>query len=102
MKTIRTTLFAALLLIGSSAFAGQVSFGIQIGPPPAPRVLRVRPASPGPGYTWIDGYWYPVNGHYRWHQGYWTRPPYDGARWIAPRHEGGMFYNGYWEGERGR
>ena len=102
MKTIRTTLFAALLLIGSSAFAGQVSFGIRIGPPPAPRVVRVRPASPGPGYVWIDGYWYPVNNHYRWHQGYWTRPPYDGAHWMSPRHDGGMYYNGYWEGERGR
>jgi hypothetical protein len=102
MKTIRTTLLAALLLIGTSAFAGQVSFGIRIGPPPAPRVFHVQPASPGPAYVWVDGYWYPVGNHYRWHQGYWTRPPYEGAQWIGPRHENGMYYNGYWEGEHGR
>jgi len=24
---------------------------------------------------------YPVGRHYRWHRGYWTRPPYHGARW---------------------
>jgi hypothetical protein len=41
-------------------------------------VVAVHPAAPGPGFTWVDGYWYPVGGHYRWHEGYWTRPPYEG------------------------
>ena len=95
-------LLAVLLLAGGSMFAAQVSFGINIGPPPPPRVLRVRPVAPGPDFFWVDGYWYPVGGRYRWHEGYWTRPPYAGARWIAPRHDGERFYNGYWEGERGR
>jgi len=51
---------------------------------------------------WIEGYWYPVGNHYKWHEGYWTRAPYSGARWIVPRHEGGQWYEGYWEGDRGR
>ena len=91
------------LLLGTAALVNaQVSVGIRIGPPPAPRIVRVRPLAPGPGYTWLDGYWYAEGGRYRWHDGYWTRPPYEGALWVGPRHEGGMFYAGYWNGPRGR
>jgi hypothetical protein len=103
MKTfIQTTLLATILLIGGSAFGAQVSFGIRIGPPPPPRVVRVQPVRPGPDYVWIDGYWYPNGTRYVWHAGYWTRAPYAGARWVAPHHDGQQFFNGYWEGDRGR
>jgi hypothetical protein len=98
---IRVAIFSALLLVGLSAFA-QVSIGIQIGPPPPPRVVVVEPARPGPEYVWVDGYWYPVGHHYKWHEGYWTRPPYEGARWMPPHHDGDRYFAGYWEGERGR
>jgi hypothetical protein len=84
-----------------SVSAAQFSIGVRIGPPPPP-VVGVVPASPGPGYAWIDGYWYPVGNHYKWHRGYWTQAPYAGANWIGPRYEGGQFYQGYWEGNRGR
>ncbi len=50
---------------------------------------------------WVDGYWYPVGSRYTWHQGYWTRPPYEGSQWSAPRYEGGMYYQGYWNGANG-
>jgi hypothetical protein len=60
--------------------------------------MRVRPVAPGPGYIWIDGYYYPVNGRYHWHEGYWTRPPYAGAAWIGPRYDRGQFFQGYWSG----
>src|SRR5947207_1543375 len=53
-------------------------------------------------FVWVEGYWYPVRHKYKWHSGYWTRPPYEGAHWIAPRHDGRMFFEGYWEGDRGR
>jgi hypothetical protein len=99
---LRAALFTVILLTGVSAFAGQISLGIRIGPPPAPRVVRVRPVAPGPGYTWVDGYWYPVAGHYHWHAGYWTRPPYEGARWVEPHHDGQQFFAGYWDGDHGR
>ena len=91
-----------LFLLGCSAMFGQVSFGLQIGPPPPPRVMHARPRAPGPGFVWVDGYWYPEGGRYRWHNGYWTRPPYEGATWVGPRHDGQRFFEGHWEGDRGR
>jgi hypothetical protein len=98
---MKRLLIGSLLLAAISAF-GQVSVGISIGAPPPPRVLKVRPASPGPDFMWVDGYWYPVNGRYVWHQGYWTRAPYAGAHWVAPHHEEGKWFDGYWDGEHGR
>ena len=99
---IRTTLFAALLLTSGSAFATQISIGIQIGPPPRPRVVRVQPRRPNANAVFIQGYWYPQGRRYAWHEGYWTQPPYQGARWIGSRYEGRRYYEGYWDGNRGR
>jgi hypothetical protein len=101
-KSIAATIFFAMLWIVTPASFAQVSVGIRIGAPPPPRVMAVRPESPGPDYIWVEGYWYPVNGHYTWHRGYWTRPPYDGARWVGPHHDGERFFEGYWEGDHGR
>jgi len=92
----------ALALLGGSLLSAQVSFAFRIGPPPAPRVLRVRPPSPATDFVWVDGYWHPVGGHYRWHAGCWSRPPYAGAHWVAPHHDGQMFFDGFWDGDRGR
>jgi len=100
---IRTlSLLAVLLLACASASHAQVSLGIRIGPPPHPREVRVIPPSPGPEFAWVGGYWYPVSHHYKWHDGYWTRPPYEGARWVEPHHDGQQYYAGYWDGDRGR
>jgi WXXGXW repeat (2 copies) len=97
---------AAFLFIGIGGSVANaqtsVSVGIQIGPPPPPRVVYVAPPPPQPEYVWIEGYWYPVKRHYMWHDGYWTRPPYPGAHWIAARYDGRLFFEGYWEGSRGR
>jgi len=101
-KLLGATFVAALLLTGASTASAQVSFGIRIGPPPAPRVVRIVPRSPGADYVWVNGYWYPVGSRYRWHDGYWTRPPYRGARWVQPRYESGRFYQGFWDDNRGR
>jgi hypothetical protein len=98
---VRTILLASLVLIGVSAFAAQVSIGIRIGAPPPARVVAV-PVSPGPDFVWVEGYWYPVGRHYKWHQGYWTRPPYAGAHWVGPHYDGERYFPGYWEGDRGR
>ena len=95
------TLLTLPLLCGGILFA-QISVGIEIGAPPPARIVPVRPIAPGPGFFWIEGYWYPVGHHYKWHEGYWTRPAYPGAVWVVPRHDGQRYYEGYWEGERGR
>jgi|ERR1700674_45021 len=103
MKSLmKTTLLAAMLLAGVSLFGAQISVGIRIGPPPPLRVVRVLPPRPSTEFIWVDGYWYPLGRRYRWHEGYWTRPPYSGARWVAPHHDGDEFFEGYWEGDRGR
>jgi hypothetical protein len=99
---MRFTLFAAVLLLGTYGASAQIGIGIRIGPPPPQRVIVEPPPPPGPDFIWVGGYWYPVHGHYRWHEGYWTRPPYPRARWVHPRHEGGLYFHGYWEGDRGR
>lgn len=99
---MKKQLFALVMLAAGSALAADISIGIQIGAPPPPRVLAVRPVMPGPGFVWVEGYWYPVGRQYAWHPGYWTRPPYDGAIWIAPRHDGARYFDGYWDGPHGR
>lgn len=101
MKTKLLTLF---LLAGSSMFAG-VFVGIRVGPPargyymaappPAPIVAYV-PRRPGPPYTWVTGYWYPVGRYWRWHAGHWARRPFVGAYWVAPRYHHHRYYEGYW------
>ena len=53
---MKTTLLALVLLAAGSSFA-QISIGVRIGPPPPPRVIRVQPRAPGPGYIWVDGHW---------------------------------------------
>ena len=100
--------FALLLATGSAANA-QVSVGVSIGtpppavvieaPPPAPRAYVVA-ARPSPEFVWVEGYWFPQGKHYRWHDGYWTRPPYAGAYWVEPYYVRGSYVAGYWAGSR--
>ena len=96
---LQTLAISTLLLVPASASA-QVNFSVSIGPPPAPRAYRVPP-QPGPDFVWVEGYWYPQGSRYTWHNGYWTRPPYQGAYWVEPYHVGGKYYAGRWEGSRG-
>ena len=99
-KLLKALAVSAVLLLPASAAHAQISFGIRIGAPPAPRAYRVPPR-PGPDYVWVEGYNYPVGGKYVWHDGYWTRPPYEGAYWVEPYHVGGQYFAGRWEGSRG-
>jgi hypothetical protein len=99
-KLLHTLALSTLLLIPAATANAQINFGIRIGEPPPPRAYRVPPR-PGPDYVWVEGYNYPQGGRYVWHDGYWTRPPYDGAYWVAPYHVGGQYYQGRWEGSRG-
>ena len=77
-----------LMIAAGTMLSAQVSLGIRIGPPPVIRYERMDNRRPGPDYIWVDGYWYPERNKYKWHKGYWTRAPFGGARWIAPRHDG--------------
>src|SRR6202163_2305389 len=101
MKTLLQTLaISALLLAPASTAHAQISFGIRIGEPPAPRAYRV-PRPPRPDYEWVEGFWYPEGSRYKWHDGYWTRPPYEGAYWVAPYYDNGQYFTGHWGSRRG-
>jgi hypothetical protein len=108
-------LLALMLLAGGTMFAGsRVFFGVGIGvaapppvayyapppvayyAPPPPPVAAYIPPYPGPGYSWVTGYWYPVGPRWVWRAGFWTRPPYGRGTWIAPRYTGRQFFGGYW------
>src|SRR6185369_406461 len=53
-KFLGASLFVAgMLMAGTLTSRAQVSFGINIGPPPQPRSYRAVPRSPGDGYIWI-------------------------------------------------
>ncbi len=103
---MKTKLLALLLLAGSAAFAApRFFFGIGVGPgfgyyaappPPPPAYAYAPSVAAYPGYTWIGGYWYPVGAGWNWHAGYWGRPPFVGADWVAPRYYGGRYYAGHW------
>jgi hypothetical protein len=105
---MKLKLFVITLLAGSSLFAGTrvfvgVGFGGYVAPapvfayaPPPPPVAAYVPPYPGPGYSWIGGYWYPAGARYAWHAGYWARRPFVGAYWVAPRYFGHRYYGGYW------
>jgi hypothetical protein len=111
-EKMKTKLFALLLLAGSlSALAAGprvfVRFGAGFGgyvapaplyyaPMPAPRVVTYVPPIPGPGYTWVGGYWYPSGASYAWRAGFWAPPAFAGARWVAPHYYGHRYYGGYW------
>ena len=91
-----------LMLLAAGTMFAQISIGVRIGPPPPERIVRVQPHSPGPGYTWLAGYWYPSGNKYKWHDGYWTRPAYSGAHWVQPRYESQQYYAGHWDGDHGK
>jgi hypothetical protein len=95
---MKPKLLALALLAGSSLFAmPAVGIGVEIGaPPPPPVVSFARPVAPGANYAWVNGFYEPVAGQYRWREGYWAPRPYPHAVWVAPRYRGHRYYSGYW------
>src|SRR5215510_7745201 len=73
---MKSKLLAILLLAAGSSFAAsRFSIGFSYGSPGyyAAPVAVVRPAYPGPGYYWVDGYWGWNYGRRVWVPGYWVR-----------------------------
>jgi len=103
---MKTRLLALLLLAGVTMFARTrvfvgFSFGapapvVAYAPPPPPPAMVYAPPMPAPGYSWVAGYYRPVGPRWAWRPGYWVRPPYARAYWVAPRWHAGRYYGGYW------
>jgi hypothetical protein len=69
---MKKKILAGLLLAGSTVFAApRVSFGVSFGAPP---IVAAAPPGPGPGYTFVDGYWQVLGGRRIWREGYWRAP----------------------------
>ena len=89
---MKKTIAAIMILAGSLSAAPRVSVGIGFGAPaPAP---FIQPACPGPGYTWVEGYYAPNRA---WVPGYWAAPRFidrDGDRY---EHERGFHERGFHE-----
>lgn len=65
-------LAAGVLGMGAAkADAAQIRVGVGFRAPVAYRSVAYRPACPGPGYAWVDGYWNPYRA---WVPGYWRGP----------------------------
>ena len=79
---------------------------VYIGGAPPPMRREVRPAMPGPGYVWTEGYWGNRGGRYVWMSGTWQRPPYEGASWSHQHYDhyqqGWQAHEGHWDhGDQG-
>jgi hypothetical protein len=109
---MKTKLLVAMLLGGSSLFAEtHFSIGIGVGgygyaPPPVvayappPPVVAYAPPCPGPGYSWVDGYWYEAGPRRAWHAGYWAPPAYGRYYRAEPRYDGDRYRNSFADGRR--
>ena len=97
------TLAAAGLMAATLAAppaSAQVGIGVTIGEPPPPLRYEARPPAPGVGFVWTDGFYEPYGGAYRWHAGYWQRPPFEGGYYVHPHWDrypdGWHMHEGYW------
>lgn len=69
------------------------------GPPPA-ALAEQPPPAPGPGASWVRGYWHWTGMQYAWIPGHWEAAP-PGSSWQAPAYsvqDGKYFYeSGGWK-----
>jgi hypothetical protein len=78
-----------MILAGGLVAAPRVRVGIGFGVPASAPVSVVRPACPGPGYTWVDGHYAPSG---VWMAGYWAPPA---VVRVAPRYEHARAFDHY-------
>jgi hypothetical protein len=106
MKTKLGVLAVALIAGGTMFAQTRLSIGVGVGgfgpgyyPPPA--YSQYVPPCPGPGYSWVDGYWTPQSGRNVWIAGFW-RAPIGRSYRVAPRYVAPRYYNSFRGNDRGR
>jgi hypothetical protein len=103
--SIRSLMFALVLLAISAASSAQVGFGIsvRIAPPELP--VYEQPICPADGYIWTPGYWSYGDDDYFWVPGTWVMAPEVGYLWTPGYWGWGdnayLFHEGYWGTEVG-
>ena len=103
--SIRSLLFALVLLAISAASSAQISIGvsIRIAPPELP--VYEQPVAPDDGYIWTPGYWAYGDDDYYWVPGTWVMAPEVGYLWTPGYWDGDsgnyFFHEGYWGTEVG-
>ncbi len=103
--SIRSILFALVVMVSARAAIAQVAISITVAPPALP--AYEQPLCPGEDYIWIPGYWAwdPVDEDYYWVPGTWVLPPEVGLLWTPPYwawvDTGFVFYDGFWAPEVG-
>ncbi len=103
--SVRSLLFALVLLAISAASSAQISVGVSIGIAPPELPVYDQPISPGDDYIWTPGYWAYGDDDYYWVPGTWVEAPEVGYLWT-PGYWGGdgdryIFHEGYWGTEVG-
>src|SRR5258707_12958334 len=100
IPSLRTLLFALVVLGMSSASFAQIRISVEFGPPALP--VYDQPLCPGDGYIWTPGYWAwdDDDADYYWVPGTWVLAPEVGFLWTPPYwawSDGAfVFYEGYW------
>jgi hypothetical protein len=100
VSTMRSLLFAVVLMAISAASFAQIGISITFGPPAIP--VYEQPICPGEGYIWTPGYWaYDYDyGDYYWVPGTWVEAPRVGYLWTPGYWGWGggafIFHEGYW------
>lgn len=100
IRSLRSPLFALVMLAISAAAYSQISVSISFAPPELP--VYEQPLLPGEGYIWTPGYWAYAgddDGYY-WVPGTWVMAPEPGLLWTPAYWSWGgngyVFNNGYW------
>jgi hypothetical protein len=101
--SIRSFLFALVILALPVASSAQIILSIGFAPPPLP--VYEQPVCPDAGYIWTPGYWAYAQEGYFWVPGTWAMAPEPGLLWTPGYWGWGgsefTFNEGYWGAEVG-
>ena len=101
--SVRSLLFALVLLALPAAASAQIILSIGFAPPPLP--VYVQPVCPDAGYMWTPGYWAYAQEGYFWVPGTWVMAPEPGLLWTPGYWGWGgsafVFNEGYWGAQIG-
>ena len=98
VSSIRSALFALVVLAMSASAFAQIGISISFAPPELP--VYEQPLCPGDGYLWTPGYWAYSDDDYYFVPGTWVMAPEAGLLWTPGywgwRDNGYFFNEGYW------